>query len=62
MNSIHSIMKIFDYYMASIKAFGSLVPFTLPLGNNGYVVVSKDLLELRFNFLVGTILSNKSCM
>lgn len=41
--------------MASIRSFGSLVPFTLPLGVNGFVVVYEELLELRFNFQVGTM-------
>ena len=41
--------------MATIRARGSFVPFTLPLEDDGHVSVSKDLLGLRFNFRIEAI-------
>ena len=41
--------------MAFIIISRSLVPFTMPLANNGVALVSKDMLHWRFNFHIGTI-------
>jgi len=41
--------------MATIRTHGSFVPFTLPLQDDGHVVVSEDLLSLRFNLQIGTM-------
>ena len=40
--------------MATIKAFGSFMPFTLPLEDDHHVKVS-DLLKLRFGLRKGSI-------
>ena len=39
--------------MASIKASGSFVPFTLSLEDDHHIKVSKDLLSSRFNLRLG---------
>jgi hypothetical protein len=41
--------------MATIKAHGSFVPFTMPLGVDDLVVISFDLLGLRINSWIGTL-------
>ena len=41
--------------MASIRAQGWTVPFTLPLGDDGRVLVEEQLLSAKFNFRIGTI-------
>ena len=41
--------------MSTIRAFGSFVPFTLPLGNHGHVNVFDVLLSLQFNLRIGTM-------
>ena len=41
--------------MATIKAHGSFVSFTLPLQDDGHVGVLEDLLSLRFNLQMGTV-------
>ena len=41
--------------MATIRAHGSFVPFTLPLQDDGHVGVLEDLLSLRFNLQMGTM-------
>ena len=41
--------------MATIKASGSFVPFTLPLEDDHHVKVSEDLLSLRFNLRIGSM-------
>lgn len=42
--------------MATIRAHGSYVPFTMPLGVDDLAVISYDLLGLRFNSWIGTLL------
>ena len=41
--------------MATIKAFGLIVPFSLPLDDHHHVKVSEDLLSLRFNLRIGSM-------
>ena len=41
--------------MASLRAGDCSVPFTLPLGADGFVVVQENLLSLKFNFRLGTM-------
>ena len=41
--------------MATIRAYGSIVPFILPLQDDDHVDVSEDLLSLRFNLQIGTM-------
>ena len=41
--------------MATIKASGSFVPFTLPLEDDHHMKVSKDLFSLRFNLRIGSM-------
>lgn len=41
--------------MATICVDASFVPFTLTLGDDGYVVIMEDLIGLRFNLLKGTL-------
>ena len=41
--------------MATIKASGSFVPFTLPLDDDHHVKVSKNLFSLRFNLQIGSM-------
>ena len=41
--------------MATIKASGSFVPFTLPLEDDHHVKVSEELLSLRFNLRIGSM-------
>jgi hypothetical protein len=41
--------------VATIRAHGSFVPFILPLQDDGHVIVSEDLLSLRFNLQIGTM-------
>lgn len=41
--------------MATIQTRGLFVPFTLPLKDDGFVGVSKNLLGLRFNLQIGSM-------
>lgn len=41
--------------IATIKAYGSFVPFTLSLDNYNHVNFIEDLFELRFNLHIGTV-------
>ena len=41
--------------MATNRAHGSFVPFTLPLGDDGHVCISEDLFSLRFDLWIGTM-------
>jgi hypothetical protein len=45
----------FWFSVATIRAHGSFVPFILPLQDDGHVIVSEDLLSLRFNLQIGTM-------
>ena len=51
-----NVSLFFPYFMmATIRVFGSFVSFNLPLADQGYVNVSEDLLNLRFNLCIGTM-------
>jgi hypothetical protein len=41
--------------MASLRAGDCSIPFTLPLGADGFVVVQENLLSLKFNFCLGSM-------
>ena len=41
--------------MASLRAGDCSIPFTLPLGTDGFVVVHENLLSPKFNFRLGTM-------
>ena len=41
--------------MASLKALGPLVPFTLLFANDGFIIGFEVLLGLKFEFQVGTM-------
>lgn len=47
--------------MISIRSFNSLLPFTLPLGVDEYVVVSKELLGVKVSKPIQCMWNN-SCM
>lgn len=62
MCSINTLPTSFDvvnsflwFIMATIKAIGSLIPFTLPLQDNEQVIVLEDMFGSRFNFQIGTM-------
>ena len=40
------------FIMATIRVYRSFVPVTLPLGDQGHMNISKDLLSLRFNLRI----------
>ena len=41
--------------MASLRAHSFDTPFTMPLGDDGKVIVDEQLLSLKFGFKVGTM-------
>ena len=54
--SYSNVSQFFPLFlMATIRSYGSFVPFTLPLQDHGRVTVSEDLLSLRFNLQIGTM-------
>lgn len=51
----YNAYQLSSFMMTSIWSQGLVVPFTLPLHNDGYADVNASFLRLRFNLYIGTV-------